>query len=160
MDEGARSGEPPSGRAGLVLASAAYEGSPADIAEARDLARDFLTRARAHHGVPVSDRARDVVRLVVSELVTNACKHAPGPCLGDLELSGGSVRITVRDSTPALPVARAADPGRVGQYGQEIVMAVCRGFEVHREPVGKRTTASVVPADDPGGDVAGRAPVP
>ncbi|MFJ4521979.1 ATP-binding protein [Streptomyces sp. NPDC088810] len=158
MDEVARSGEPRSDQAAPVMVSAAYEGGPTDIAEARDLARDFLTRVQADHGLPVSDRAMDVVQLVVSELVTNACKHAPGPCLVDLELSGGSVDITVWDGAPTLPVARAADPGRVGQHGLEIVMAVCQGFEVHREPVGKRTTASVVLADDPGGDVAGRAP--
>ncbi|WP_030339800.1 ATP-binding protein [Streptomyces sp. NRRL S-1022] len=165
MDEGPRSGQPRSDRAGPVTASGAYPGSPADIVEARDLARDFLTRAWADHGRPVSDRAMDVVQLVVSELVTNACKHAPGPCLVDLELSGGSVRITVRDSAPELPVARAADPGRVGQHGLEIVTAVCQGFEVHREPLGERTTASVVladgvPADGSAGDAAGRAPAP
>nr|WP_208036438.1 ATP-binding protein [Streptomyces cyanogenus] len=142
------------------MASAAYQGSPTEIAEARHLARDFLTRVQADHGLPVSDRVMDVVQLVVSELVTNACKHAPGPLLVSLELSGGSVEITVWDSAPALPVARAADPGRVGQHGLEIVMAVCQGFEVRREPVGKRTTVSVVLADDPGGDVAGRAPAP
>lgn len=58
------------------------------------------------------------------------------------------------DSAPVLPVARAADPGRVGQHGLEIGMAVCQGFEVHREPVGKRTVASVMLAED----VAGRHP--
>jgi hypothetical protein len=37
-------------------------------------------------------------------------------------------------------------------------MAVCQSFEVHREPVGKRTTAAVELADDPGGDAAGHRP--
>ncbi|GGY89838.1 ATP-binding protein [Streptomyces olivaceoviridis] len=159
MDEGARSGDRRTDRAGPVMTSAAYEGSPADIAAARDLARAFLTRVQADHGLPVSERVMGVVQLVVSELVTNACKHAPGPCLVDLELSGDGVGIAVWDTTPVLPVAKAADPGRVGQHGLEIVMAVCQGFEVHREPVGKRITASVMLADDPGGDVAGRSPV-
>jgi hypothetical protein len=53
-------------------------------------------------------------------------------------------------------VAQAADPGRVGQHGLEIVMAVCQDFEVHREPVGKRPVASVMLADDPGGVVSAR----
>lgn len=35
-------------------------------------------------------------------------------------------------------------------------MALCRSFEVHREPVGKRIRTAVVLADDPGGDPAGR----
>ncbi|MGJ5751573.1 anti-sigma regulatory factor (Ser/Thr protein kinase) [Streptomyces puniciscabiei] len=140
----------------LARSSATYEGSPADIAQARALARDFLTGVQAEHGLPVSDRAMGTVQLVVSELITNACKYAPGPCLLDLELAGGTIAITVWDSRPLLPVARAADPGRVGQHGLEIVLAVCQDFEVHREAVGKRTVASVMLADDPGGDVAGR----
>lgn len=120
------------------------------------MARSFLTDVQAVHGLPVSGRAMGMVQLVVSELVTNAYKYAPGPCLVTLELSGGAVQVTVWDSEPTLPVARAVDPGRVGQHGLEIVMAVCQSFEAHREPVGKRITATVVLADDPSGDVAGR----
>ncbi|MFJ1973823.1 ATP-binding protein [Streptomyces sp. NPDC087903] len=142
----------------LVRVSAAYEGASADVAQAREVARDFLDRLQAVHGLPVSTRVMGMVQLAVSELVTNAVKHAPGPCLLDLEVTAGRVEITVWDSAPVLPVARAADPGRVGQHGLEIVMAVCQGFEVHQEPVGKRITAVVELADDPEGDVAGRRP--
>jgi anti-sigma regulatory factor (Ser/Thr protein kinase) len=135
--------------------SAAFEGS-AEIAEARRTARDFLASVQAVHGLPVSARAMGTVQLVVSELVTNARKYAPGPCLLDLEVSGGSVRVSVWDSSATLPSVLAADPDRVGQHGLEIVMAVCQTFSVHREPVGKRITATVQLADDPLGDVAGR----
>ncbi|MFF4438055.1 ATP-binding protein [Streptomyces sp. NPDC001621] len=155
MDEFARTGLE---SADFLMSSAVYEGVSTDIARARDLARAFLIRVQAEHGIPVSERAMGVTLLVVSELVTNACKHAPGPCLVDLEISGSAVDITVWDSVPVLPVATTGDPGRVGQHGLEIVMAVCQGFDVHREPVGKRTTVSVMLADDPGGDVTGRAP--
>ncbi|MFE6412476.1 ATP-binding protein [Streptomyces sp. NPDC057837] len=140
---------------GPISVSAAFEDS-AEIAEARDLARSFLTDVQAVHGLPVSDRAMGMVQLVVSELVTNARKYAPGPCLLTLEVNGGAVEVTVWDSEPVLPIARAADPDRVGQHGLEIVMAVCRSIEMHREPVGKRIKAAVVLADDPGGDVTGR----
>ncbi|MGW4564626.1 ATP-binding protein [Streptomyces sp. NPDC004561] len=143
----------------LIHASAAYEGRHSgDIPDARELARGFLTQVQAEHGFPVSSRAMGVVQLVVSELMTNACKHAPGPCLLDLELIGGGIEVTVWDSDTVLPVARAADPGRVGQHGLEIVMAVCQSFEAQREPVGKRITARVTLADDPNGGVAGRHP--
>ncbi|WP_234342386.1 ATP-binding protein [Streptomyces sp. NRRL B-3648] len=98
MDEGARNGQPRSGRAAPVTASGAYPGSPADIVEARDLARDFLTRAWADHGRPVSDRAMDVVQLVVGELVTNACKHAPGPAWS--AWSSPALRRAVPDGGP------------------------------------------------------------
>jgi hypothetical protein len=40
-----------------------------------------------------------MVQLVVSELVTNARKYAPGPCLPDLEIVEGGVQISVWDST-------------------------------------------------------------
>ena len=138
-----------------ISVSAVYDDT-AEIAEARDLARSFLTDVQAVHGLPVSDRAMGMVQLVVSELVTNARKYAPGPCLLTLEISGGAVEVTVWDSEPVMPIAKAADPDRVGQHGLEIVMAVCRSIEVHREPVGKRIKAAVVLADDPGGAVAGR----
>ncbi|MGW0336098.1 ATP-binding protein [Streptomyces sp. NPDC003011] len=126
------------------------------IAEARHRAVDFLTRVRAEHGLPVSARAMDLTQLVVSELVTNARKYAPGPVLMKLRIVGDLVEVAVWDSDPVLPVARAADAGRVGQHGLEIVMAVARDFEVQREPAGKRITARIALADDLGGDVTGR----
>ncbi|MFF8103586.1 ATP-binding protein [Streptomyces sp. NPDC016640] len=126
------------------------------IAEARDAARRFMTEVQSVHGIPVSERAMGLVELVASELVTNAHKYAPGPCLLDLVISDGAVEISVWDSDPALPVPQEADPHRVGKHGLEIVMAVCRSFEIRREPVGKRVGAAIVLADDPRGHPAGR----
>ncbi|MEV7003909.1 ATP-binding protein [Streptomyces sp. NPDC093982] len=139
----------------LLSVSGAFEGSE-DIAVARDLARTFLTDVQAVHGLPVSGRAMGMVQLVVSELVTNARKYAPGPCLLTLEISGGAIEVTVWDSNPTPPVILAPNPTRIGQHGLEIVMAVGQSFAIHREPVGKRITAAIVLADDPGGDLAGR----
>ncbi|MEU1072829.1 MULTISPECIES: ATP-binding protein [unclassified Streptomyces] len=138
-----------------ISVSAAFESSE-DIAAARSMARDFLVEVQTVHGLPVSKRAMGMVQLVVSELVTNARKYAPGPCLLTLEISQGAVEVTVWDSSTTLPLILPPDPTRVGQHGLEIVMAVCRSFEVHREPVGKRVRTAVVLADDPGGDAAGR----
>ncbi|MFJ8770238.1 ATP-binding protein [Streptomyces clavifer] len=138
-----------------MLSAVNFAGSE-PVAEARHAAREFLTEVQAVHGIPVSDRAMGTVQLVVSELVTNAHKYAPGPCLMDLEISNGAVEIKVWDTDPTLPVAQAADPGRVGQHGLEIVIGVCRSFEMRREPVGKSIKATIVLADDPGGNPAGR----
>ncbi|MES4886724.1 ATP-binding protein [Streptomyces sp. NPDC096012] len=137
-----------------VSVAAAFEGS-AEIPEARDLARSFLVNLRAVHGLPVSGRAMGTVQLVVSELVTNARKYAPGPCLLTLEIEKGTVEVSVWDSSTMLPSVLAGDPERIGRHGLEIVTAVCRSFAVHREPVGKRITAAVVLADDPGGAAGG-----
>lgn len=49
----------------------------------------------------------------------------------------------------------AAVSTRVGQHGLEIVVAVCRSFQMHRDPVGKRITAAVALADGPIGDESG-----
>ncbi|MFE5398283.1 ATP-binding protein [Streptomyces sp. NPDC056568] len=155
MDGAARNRDQPAEE--LVRVSEEYEGSPGDIARGRELARRFLARVRAVRNRPVPDRAVDLVQLVVSELLTNACKYAPGPSLVDLELAEDRVEVTVWDTDPVLPVAETADPGRIGRHGLEIVMAVCQSFEVCREPVGKRMRAAVRLADDLSGTALGHA---
>ncbi|GGS93541.1 MULTISPECIES: ATP-binding protein [Streptomyces] len=144
-EEGAASGEQ------ALRTTAALDGDGTVIAEARALAAGFLARVQAEHGLPVSQRAVDLTQLVVSELVTNARKYAPGPVLLDVRIAGDMVEVVVWDSDPVLPVARAADAGRVGQHGLEIVMAVAQGFEAQREPVGKRITVRIALLDDPVG---------
>ncbi|HSY00182.1 MAG TPA: ATP-binding protein, partial [Streptomyces sp.] len=101
--------------------------------------------------------ARDLTQLVVSELVTNARKYAPGPVLMELRITTGSVEIVVWDSDPTVPAARASDPDRIGQHGLEIVKAVTEDLFVEQAPVGKRITARIALADPPGsGDSAAR----
>ncbi|WP_443031658.1 ATP-binding protein [Streptomyces sp. CBMAI 2042] len=140
---------------GNVLGSAAYDMDSGEIARARAFVRDFLTDARSLHGMPVSERAMDVAQLVVSELATNVCKYAPGPCLLDLEAGDGLLTITMWDTGSVLPTSRQADPTRTGQHGLEIVLAVCESFEVRREPVGKRVRVEISLLDGPRGDAAG-----
>ncbi|MFF0018553.1 ATP-binding protein [Streptomyces sp. NPDC005374] len=127
----------------------ALDGAYGCIADARSQASAFLTRAQSEHGLPVSARTMDLAQLVVSELVTNALKYAPGPVLLQLRIVDSRLEIVVWDTDPALPLARAADVGRVGQHGLEIVMAVVQSFEVEREPVGKRITVRLALFDDP-----------
>lgn len=131
-----------------VQTTVALEGGGATIAQARHLAVSFLSQAQGRYGVPVSQRAMELTQLVVSELVTNARKYAPGPVLMHLGIAGEWVEVVVWDSDPALPVARAADAGRIGQHGLEIVMAVAESFEAYREPVGKRISVRIALHDD------------
>jgi hypothetical protein len=158
-DDGDDGGRPSRAAEEATVVCAAYEGGTDCIGWARGFARDFLARVQAVHGLPVSARAMEAVPLVVSELVTNSVKHAPGPLLLELRVVDGAVRVTVWDSEPTLPVARAADPGAVGQHGLEIVIALSQAYGVRREPVGKRTTATLTLADDPGGHRAGHQPL-
>ncbi|GGX96413.1 ATP-binding protein [Streptomyces minutiscleroticus] len=127
--------------------TASLDGDGGCIAQARDLATEFLTRVQGEYGLPVSARAMDLTQLVVSELVTNALKYAPGPILLQLRIWVDLIEVTIWDSNPVLPMARVADPGRVGQHGLEIVMAVVESFQAHRGPTGKRITARIALLD-------------
>jgi anti-sigma regulatory factor (Ser/Thr protein kinase) len=122
-------------------AGAVFDGGAGTIAAARGVVSSFLTALPAQHGVTIPPDTLDSARLVVSELVTNACKHAPGPCFMDIETDGTRLQISVWDSDSSLPQASAPDPDRIGQHGLEIVLALCDSLEFHPETLGKRVTA-------------------
>ncbi|MFF9689621.1 ATP-binding protein [Streptomyces sp. NPDC014623] len=143
---------------GVLTDSAAYDMTSGEIARARGFVRQFLSDARSTHGLEVPSRTLDIAQLVVSELATNVCKYAPGPCLLDLEVDGDMLGITMWDSGSVLPAALQADPTRAGQHGLEIVLAVCQSFEVRREPVGKRVRVQISLLEGPHGDPAGPTP--
>ncbi|MFC6505381.1 ATP-binding protein [Streptomyces plicatus] len=94
----------------------AWSGTPPTAARARAEADALLSALHHTFQVPVAPRTADDVRLVVSELVTNAARHAPGP--GRLEIQtadrGRTVRITVWDTSPAMPQPRPVNPHRAG----------------------------------------------
>ncbi|MET9132001.1 ATP-binding protein [Streptomyces antibioticus] len=131
-----------------MRAGYALSGDDGCIADARHHARAFLDRARADLRLTVPARAMDLTQLVVSELVTNARKYAPGPVLMELRITADGVDIVVWDSDPTVPAARTADPGRIGQHGLEIVEAVTEDLFIEQEPVGKRVTARISLSDD------------
>lgn len=139
--------EPQSDRGGceqhafLTEVGYALDGETGCIAQARHRAAGFLSRLHADHGLQVSSRARELTQLVVSELVTNALKYAPGPVLMELRATAVAVEVVVWDSDPTVPAARAADPSRIGQHGLEIVKAVAQAVDIQRQTVGKRITA-------------------
>ncbi|MEU4878780.1 ATP-binding protein [Streptomyces sp. NPDC021608] len=137
----------------LIRAGYALGGDEGCIADARRCALAFLAQAEVDYPVSVSARARDLTQLVVSELVTNACKYAPGPVLVELGITARFVDVVVWDSDPLVPAARAADPGRIGQHGLEIVKAVSQALLVEQEPVGKRITARIALSDATAGSV-------
>ncbi|MFF1508481.1 ATP-binding protein [Streptomyces sp. NPDC058326] len=129
----------------VLSVSVDYDAGDADdgmIASARAFTADFLAAAPAVGREPVPRERVDMARLVVSELVTNAVRHAPGPCRLLLELFEHVLDISVYDRAEASPVPRGHDPGRVGQHGVEIVVAVCESVRVEpQHPTGKRVRA-------------------
>ncbi|MFC9286860.1 ATP-binding protein [Streptomyces sp. NPDC057052] len=140
----------------LMRAGYALAGDDVCIADARHHAVAFLDEARTVRQVQVSERAMDLTRLVVSELVTNALKYAPGPVLMELRITARVVDVVVWDSDPTVPAARPADPDRVGQHGLEIVKAVTQGLSTEQEPVGKRITTRIALCDTLSGDMVRR----
>ncbi|MEC4015478.1 ATP-binding protein [Streptomyces sp. H27-D2] len=133
----------PSASAYPPQASAAFDGENGMAALAREFAAAFLARVQKVHGVPVTARLIGAVCLVVSELITNAVKYAPGPCLLDLALADGELHVTVGDTEAGLPVTLTPDAGRIGGHGLEIVLGLSRGYEVERQPGGKRVRAHI-----------------
>ncbi|MFM9709132.1 ATP-binding protein [Streptomyces galilaeus] len=142
----------------LMRAGYALSGYGGCIAEARHHAVAFLEKAWSDHHLPVPARARDLTQLVVSELVTNARKYAPGPVLLELCINARAVDVVVWDSDPTVPAARAADPDRIGQHGLEIVKAVTEALFTEQEPVGKHITARIALSDGLGGHATSRHP--
>ncbi|SCD34673.1 Histidine kinase-like ATPase domain-containing protein [Streptomyces sp. DvalAA-14] len=122
--------------------SEVFTGEPGAIAAARRSVTAFLTRARSSGLQPaVTAETLDAAALVVSELVTNAIRHAGGPCGLDLRIEQTAVEITVRDTSPHRPAVSPQDPTRVGAHGLEIVIALCGGFRTRLTPTGKQITA-------------------
>ncbi|MFJ3334357.1 ATP-binding protein [Streptomyces sp. NPDC086766] len=140
----------------LMRAGYALDGGVGCIADARHHAVAFLDQAHIDHHVPVPARALDLTQLVVSELVTNALKYAPGPVLMELRITACAVDVVVWDSDPIVPAARPADPDRIGQHGLEIVKAVTLDLFTEQEPVGKRITARIALPDTSSSDTVRR----
>ncbi|MEK9521038.1 ATP-binding protein [Streptomyces sp. NPDC087908] len=126
-----------------LSASAGYDSAAAGgaIGASRDFTADFLAAAADVLPHPVPRDRIDLAKLVVSELVTNAVRHASGPCRLLLELREELLEISVFDRATAAPVPRGHDPRRIGQHGVEIVVAVCESVTVEPEPTGKRVRA-------------------
>ncbi|MFJ7149240.1 ATP-binding protein [Streptomyces sp. NPDC100445] len=116
-----------------------WDAGASGIAEARDAVAALLAKVRPALGRrPVQD-----AQLVVSELVTNAAKHAPGPCALRLELLAGALRVSVTDTSRQPPRRRPPDPRRIGGHGLNLVSMLSRGLEVTWLPQGKRVSTTV-----------------
>ncbi|GAA5006292.1 ATP-binding protein [Streptomyces siamensis] len=123
------------------VSDARLEREPQAAERARRLVRTFVGGLPGH--VP-----RDVVEavtLVVSELVTNAVRHARGRwCSVSLQDMGYGVGISVSDEDPSPPRPRRVDYTGQGGFGWPMVRRLSAELTVNFRPDGK-TVRAVVP---------------
>ncbi|MFC9950667.1 ATP-binding protein [Streptomyces prasinus] len=119
--------------------SAAWGTAGASIAEVRAAVRALLARAGPGPGQLPSQDAQ----LVVSELVTTALRHAPGPGGLALEVTTDAalLRVTVSDGSPRQPEPRAPDVRRVGGHGLRLVAQLCDQVHTITRGTGKQVVA-------------------
>ncbi len=105
---------------------------PAEREVVRHARRAVRETLRAWGLAPVSDMAE----LLVSELVTNAVRHARGPVEVRM-VHGTSLLIEVTDPVPDPPRERSSGPEDEGGRGLPLVARESRRWGTRREPVGK-----------------------
>lgn len=103
--------------------------------------------------------------LLVSEVVTNAVRHARTPFDVVLSVDGDTVRCEVRDASPVMPRTRPAGPDAAGGRGMQLVAALATSWGVERDPHGKRVWFELPDSRDAGSATAeaavrGGAPCP
>lgn len=140
--------------------AAAWGPSTPRAVEARRDVRAVLSHAPGCDSPAVPASRLTDAELVVSELVTNVLRHAPGPCALTLRLTGEELSISMYDTSPDAPVVQPPDRGRVGGHGLRLVHSVSDRVVVTPRGRGKEITAhlSLTGNDDAGRrELAGQA---
>ncbi|MFF1655570.1 ATP-binding protein [Streptomyces sp. NPDC058255] len=97
--------------------------------------------------------AQGDLTLVVSELVTNACRHSSGPCRMSLEVSADAAVVEVWDSDPHIPTLPVPSSAPVSisdaapacsGYGLGIVASLSKCLDFLPQDIGGKTARAVV----------------
>ncbi|MGW7090191.1 ATP-binding protein [Streptomyces sp. NPDC054871] len=112
---------------------------PEAVAQARDFARAFMSKLQP--AVDAQDAAS--VELAVSELVTNAVRHARGTtCSLHLQAQPKSIAVVVADADPRPPRERVPDfTGDTGGFGWPMVQYLAKAVTVSTGASGKSVRA-------------------
>ena len=103
-------------------------------AESPRRARQFVSEVLDRRGVMPG--VRDDAVLLVSEVVTNAVRHAHSDATVAVDLDDGHLRIGVTDGGPGWP-ERHAPGGAAGGYGLNLVAELAGTWGVSRRSDGK-----------------------
>ena len=111
------------------------EAELSSVAPARRWAREKFEAAG------VEPEVRDLLVLLVSEVVTNAVEHAAPPLLLRIDVTAHGTRVEVRDRARNLPILRDPEPTESGGRGIRFVndLSTRWGTEPPREPDGLKT---------------------
>jgi anti-sigma regulatory factor (Ser/Thr protein kinase) len=115
------------------------DGSLRTAEQARYMARSFLSLT-----APEGGNAGDAVLLVVSELFTNAVRHAGGVSGFRLEAGPGTVTVSVHDPSTVPPRPLPWDATRPGGFGWHLVQELSVEVRVDVHTTG-RTVPAVLP---------------
>lgn len=114
---------------------------PGAAAEARSAARAFLDGLSPQVGVRVAEN----LLLMVSELVTNAIRHAGGALEVRFSSTPASLHVAVDDASPAVPRLRQPDwTGRSGGFGWSMVHKIADSLAVRPRGDGGKTVVAVL----------------
>ncbi|QMU76792.1 ATP-binding protein [Streptacidiphilus sp. PB12-B1b] len=115
------------------------DGKPGSVGVALSHTRSFLSGC-----IPSLDpqTAQDL-ELLVSELVTNAVRHAPGPLTLTL-CCDQYVEVAVTDTSVTAPTAREPDLAGGGGFGWHLVTALADQVRVNLAPPHGKTVSAAV----------------
>jgi anti-sigma regulatory factor (Ser/Thr protein kinase) len=97
-------------------------------------ARRFVCGHLVHHGLRY---LMDAVRLVASELATNAISHARAPFTVTLARSDDTVTLTVQDGSRPIPVQRTASEVNLGGRGLAVVSLLSEDWGTSTDDAGR-----------------------
>lgn len=117
-------------REGQIKASLQLQAEPRSAAEARRFVEQVL-------GESEGQRTLDILKLLTSEVVTNAILHSGSDVELTIERVRSSVRVQVTDGTPVFPVRRQYDPEAIHGRGLPILDRLAARWGVEESSAGK-----------------------
>ncbi|MFF7095314.1 ATP-binding protein [Streptomyces rubradiris] len=104
--------------------------------------REIVDKVRAWGG-PLDEEAADAIRLVASELITNAVVHGEGPITVTLVNRSGRLVIDVLDGDPSVPRTRGAQADDENGRGLALVRLLSARCAWEPAGAGKRVWAEM-----------------